>query len=186
MPIIMFIIIIIVVCSIFSKMKNISRMDPDKLNELKQELYKEHPSARANIQSQSVKPQPQSVKPQPQSVKPQPRNVVPQSVKPQPRNVMPQSVKPHPRNVMPQRCNDAERCVSMDKYMSENGKYTHRMYNDDEHPKLPQGMGKIGYRHESWIQVPRGYVIKECEYCGAENRITPGGEYKCYFCWKKL
>ena len=90
------------------------------------------------------------------------------------------------RPVQPQNCNEPARCGEPQR-VSTLSSYSHRSYNDEMHPRLGQGQGIIGFRHESWIPVPRGYRVKKCEYCGAANSISMmGGEYKCYFCWKRL
>ena len=100
-----------------------------------------------------------------------------------PQYVRPQRVQS--QRVQPQNCNDNKRCGEPSK--ATGSSYSHRMYDDNKHPVLSQGQGTLGFRHESWIPVPRGYRVKKCEYCAAANSIPMmGGEYKCYFCWKKL
>lgn len=96
-----------------------------------------------------------------------------------------QNRRPQSQRVQPQNCNDNKRCNEPS--LTQNSSYSHRRYDDNKHPVLAEGQGMLGFRHESWIPVPRGYRVKECEYCGAANSIPMmGGEYKCYFCWKRL
>lgn len=48
--------------------------------------------------------------------------------------------------------------------------------------------GNCAARYEEWLEVPRGYTVVTCEYCGAENLVPVSGRknYQCYFCWKNL
>lgn len=61
-------------------------------------------------------------------------------------------------------------------------------FNDIDHPRLDSGQGIIATRHEEWMNVYSGNKVVKCCYCGAFNQVPArrSGEYKCYFCWKKL
>ena len=61
-------------------------------------------------------------------------------------------------------------------------------FDESAHPKLGNNCGIIARRHNDWDIMPQGYRVIKCCYCGAGNEVPVrrNGEYKCYFCWKKL
>ena len=61
-------------------------------------------------------------------------------------------------------------------------------FDENAHPKLVYNQGIMARRHNDWDKVPQGYKVVKCCYCGAGNEVPnrKNGEYKCYFCWRKL
>lgn len=61
-------------------------------------------------------------------------------------------------------------------------------FDESAHPKLGYDRGITARCHNDWDIIPQGYKVIKCCYCGAGNEVPvrKNGEYKCYFCWKKL
>lgn len=178
MPFIIFIIfIIVIVASAKSKDNEMRRKAAMNRNQqVNQGMPKQTPQAQT-----SDRVMPKAVHMGSSAEYKAPSQVTPQRVPTQ----RVQNRRPQPQRVQPQNCSDNKRCNEPS--LTQNSSYSHRRYDDNKHPVLAEGQGMLGFRHESWIPVPRGYRVKECEYCGAANSIPMmGGEYKCYFCWKRL
>ena len=61
-------------------------------------------------------------------------------------------------------------------------------FDESAHPKLGYGQGIVAGCHYDWDMAHQGYKVVKCCYCGAGNEVPvrKNGDYKCYFCWKKL